>query len=216
MLTRYVFPQDLPALDIWVMRSHCLINLLVPKALFLKTILQRLRVKVPYFCHPQYLHLLKFQNVLSWFNKILTKFVCGCLFWEAPIKKCTRCVLTEIGQWTLLSALLCRLLDSISIVKKGIASLFIHTFKWWVFCLQAFVTVLKINWTFCWSSQSNHTCDTKVNETPTPKESDFVCHSFNYGPNCTLHGFNTTMNCTLFENSTILPMDHNKMRWITF
>ena len=52
-------------LDIWVMRSHCLVNLLVLNPLILKTILQRLRVKVPYFCHPEYLHVNKFQNFLS-------------------------------------------------------------------------------------------------------------------------------------------------------
>ena len=52
-------------LDMKVMKSHRLVNLLVPKPLILKTILQRLRVKVPYFCHSDYLLVNKFQNFLS-------------------------------------------------------------------------------------------------------------------------------------------------------
>ena len=48
-----------------VMKSHRLVNLLVPKPLILKTSLQRLRVKVPYIFHPDYLHVNKFQNVLQ-------------------------------------------------------------------------------------------------------------------------------------------------------
>ena len=58
-------------LDMKVMKSHRLVNLLVPKPLILKTILQRLRVKVPYFCHPDYLHVNRFQNVL-WIYRYMT------------------------------------------------------------------------------------------------------------------------------------------------